>query len=70
MSVVTSPPSTHTPAYGQPGGGGSVLTRPGWWRALFWTIFAAVLAIASPGARARDRRLAVVAVRGHVAASS
>jgi cytochrome c oxidase subunit 1 len=48
MSVVTSPPSMHTPAYGEPGRGGSVWTRPGWWRALLWTILAAIIAIAIP----------------------
>ena len=48
MSVATSPASTHTPSYGHPGGGGSIWTRAGWWRALLWTILSAALAIAIP----------------------
>ena len=48
MSVVTTPASAELPAYGPPGGGGNILTRPGWWRSLFWTIFAAVIAVAIP----------------------
>ena len=47
MSVVTSPADTHVPAYGDPSRG-SVWTRPGWWRALLWTILAAALAVAIP----------------------
>ena len=38
MSVVTTPASSHVSSYGDPGGGGSILTRPGWWRALIWTV--------------------------------
>ena len=67
MSVVTSPPSTHTPAYGQSGGGGSVWTRAG-------LVARAALddhrrrrsRSRSPALVRVDRRLAVVAVRGHV----
>ncbi|MDX6599664.1 MAG: cytochrome c oxidase subunit, partial [Gaiellales bacterium] len=48
MSVVTTPASSHASSYGDPGGGGSILTRPGWWRALIWTIISAVIAVAIP----------------------
>ena len=43
MSVVTSPATAHVPAYGEPGQGG-IWTRPGWWRALLWTLSAAAKA--------------------------
>ena len=48
MSVVTTPASSHVSSYGDGGGGGSILTRPGWWRALIWSIISAVIAVAIP----------------------
>ena len=49
MSVATSPTGTHVSSYGQPGQG-SVWTRPGWWRALLYTIVATVTRDRDPDA--------------------
>ena len=47
MSVATSPTGTHVSSDGQPGQGG-IWTRPGWWRALLYTVVAIIIAVALP----------------------